>query len=107
MNLQEIVERMEKGLMPPEEVAEARNYCAALVYRYNSQYGQAEAQRATWVVSHQGGYNSLSAAERAWEATEDGQTQIALKYKIRGIDVINDALATNWFLHNREARNQM
>lgn len=107
MTLPEIVTNLEKGLMPPEQVVEARNYVASLLYKHNIEYGKLSASCAQWIISEQEKFKSHAAVERAWEASEDGQKMVRAKYAIRALEHISESLATNWFLYNREAKNQM
>lgn len=93
---------MEQGNLTPDEVVEYRNFCAGWLYRLNEHYGKLTSESAKWLVANAEKHKSHAAAERAWEATDRGQLQTKLKYQIRGIEHIQEALHTNWFLLNRE-----
>lgn len=102
MTFKDLIRRIEQGSLTPDDIVEYRNFCAVWLFRLNEEYGQLSSKAALWQTAHDEKYKSHAARERAWEASEDGQKQTTLKYEIRGIEHIQDALATNWFLLNRE-----
>lgn len=104
MNFKEIIDRMERGGLTPDEISAYRNHCAGWLFTLNTQYGELVALSALWITANRENYKSHAECERAWEAREEGQKQIKLKYQIKGIEHIQDALETNWFLLNRERK---
>lgn len=104
MTFKTITDRIEQGNLSPNEVSEYRNFCAVWLFRLNTEYGALVSESAQWQVAKGDEFKSQAACERAWEATEKGQRQTALKYQIRGVEHIQDALETNWFLLNRELK---
>jgi hypothetical protein len=107
MNLKNIVDSLEKGNLSPEEVKDAIGYCSAILARSYFTAGSLAAEASQWIVAKGDQYKSLAATERAWEATEQGQKEIKLKHRIKGVEAIREALTTNWFFFNRDAKNQM
>ncbi len=95
---------MEAGGMTPREVSDGRNRIAAELARLRWRYGRLAAQRARFVVAHKDGHKSMAETERVWEATEDGQVEIQLHHQIKALEVLQEALATSWFLIQNEAK---
>jgi len=102
MTFHDVIRRIDQGNLTGDEIVEFRNFCAIWLFRFNEEYGQLAGKAALWQTGNEEAYKSQAACERAWEATEDGQKQIKLKYQIRAIEHIQDALETNWFLVTRE-----
>ena len=93
--------------MTPREVSEGRNRIAAELARMRWRYGKLAAQRAKYVVAHKGSYKSMAETERVWEATDDGQVEVQLHHQIKALEILSEALETNWFLIQGEARSQI
>lgn len=102
MTFKDINERIGKGGLTENEIDEYRRYCATWLFTLNEQYGESLAQSALWLTTNRESYKSYAEAERAWEATSVGQSQIKTKYLIKGIEAITDALEGTWFLRQRE-----
>lgn len=105
MTIKSIVERMREGNMTPDEIADSRVFIGTWLYTFNVRYGKASALSAVWITANREKYKSHAECERAWEATEKGQEEIRLKYDIRALEAIQDALETAWFLAQREWKN--
>ena len=102
-----IVKQIEEGNMTPREISDARNFVAAWLSRMRFEMGRLAAQRAKNVDHFRPNYRSLAETERAWEATELGQSEAALHHQIRALEGIFSALETNWFLLTHEATGRM
>lgn len=102
MTFHDVIRRIEEGNLTADEIVEHRNFCSVWLFRLNEEYGRLTSQAALWQTGNEENYKSQAACERAWEATDDGQRQTKLKYQIKGIEHIQDALETNWFLLSRE-----
>lgn len=107
MNILTIVAEMEQGLVSPINIVGYRNHIASCLYHLHIEYGQVKSQAALWLTANRDKFKSQAECERAWEAGTRGQRQIALKHEIEALGHIQESLATNWFLLNREAKNQM
>jgi hypothetical protein len=105
MNLETILTSMNKGLLTVHEIGDARNYLAAQYTRRCHKQGVLASQRATWTVANMEKYKSHAACERAWEATEAGQALIELEYANKGIQAVIEALTSNYYILNNEAKN--
>jgi len=104
LTFKEIVDRVSEGNLGGDEIAHYRNFCASWLFRFNTEYGELVASGAMWQTANQEKHKSQASCERAWQATPEGQKEIRLKYKIRGIEHINDALLTNHMLLQRELK---
>lgn len=96
---------MESGNMTPREVSDGRNRVAAEIARMRWRYGKLAAARSRYVVSKKELYKSMAETERVWEATDEGQVEVQLHHQIKALEVLLEALETNWFLLQGEARN--
>lgn len=99
-----IIRMVEAGGMTPRQISDSRNLIAAHLARMRYNYGRLVANRAKWVAEHKGNYKSLTESERVYDASDTGQREIHLKYEIAALDGLQDALATNWFLIQGEAK---
>lgn len=95
---------MESGQMTPREVSEGRNRVAAELARLRWRYGSLCAKRARFVVAQKGSFKSMAETERVWEATDEGQVEVKLHHQLKALEVILDALETNWFLIQGESK---
>jgi len=103
----QIVKQMEDGNMTPRDISDARNFVAAWLSRMRFEMGRLAAQRAKSVDHFRPNYRSLAETERAWEATELGQSEAELHHQIKALEGIFTALETNWFLLTHEAKGRM
>lgn len=101
-NIKEIIDRLELGQLGGAEIADYRNYCAAWLARFNREYGELVATGAGWITANRDNYKSHAECERAWQATPQGAREIELKYQIRALEHVSDALLTNHMLLQRE-----
>jgi hypothetical protein len=102
MTFKDIAERMASGSLTETEIDEYRRFCASWLFTLNEQYGTLLAEAAVWLTANREKYKSYAEAERAWEATEQGQKIINTKYRIRGVEALTSALEGSWFLRQRE-----
>lgn len=102
ITFERIAKRMSEGELIESEIDAYRRYAAAWLFYLNEQSGKLSATSAFWLTEHRSEYKSQAEAERAWEATKEGQTLIKTKARIKGIEALTDALAGTWFLRQRE-----
>lgn len=104
MTTRDIADRMLDGELNENEIDEYRRFCAATLFTLNERYGTLKAGAARWMTQNRTVYGSQAETERAWEATEAGQSMIKAKYEIQGVEALSDALEGAWFLRQREWR---
>lgn len=104
MNFKTIADSLETGNLHGDTIVAYRNFCAAWLARFNTEYGELVAKSALWQTAQREKYKSMAECERAWQATDDGQREISLKYQIKSIEHISDGLLTNHLHLQREMK---
>lgn len=102
MKFETIAIRLQKDDLSESEIDQYRRFCGAWIFTLNTEYGNLIARMAIWLTMHRGEYKSQAEAERAFEATKDGQRMIKVKYRIRAVEALSEALTSAWFLKQRE-----
>ena len=104
MTFKSIIDRIEQGGLTGDEIASYRNFCAVWLYRFYEEVGNLGAKAAFWMTANRENYKSQAECERAWDATEEGQTLIKKKNTIKGLEHVQEVLTSQWFAINKEAR---
>lgn len=102
MTFSHLANRIASGPLSETEIDEMRRFCASFLFTLNELLGKLTAEAALWLTEHRSEYKSYAEAERAWEAKKHGQEMILIKYRIRGVEALSDALEGAWFLRQRE-----
>lgn len=105
MDIEAIAIAIEGVDLTPKEIADHQSRLSAWYARKRVQYGRLEAQSAMYFAVHRGGYKTVAEVERAWQATPEGQHEITIKRECEAIDRLIDAVRTQWFLIQSEAKN--
>lgn len=102
------IEHIEQNLagdgVSPRQLAEYRVYLAAIYSLRGSEMAAIEIRKAReWLVLRRGA-TSVAETDRAWDVTDDGQRQIALKWELRRIEKLIAAAASMLRVMENEAR---
>lgn len=106
LNFKEIADRLSENNLTPDEIAHFRSFCAAWLFRLYETYGKLVSEGAGWQTDRRSSpdYKSQAERERAWYATEEGQEETTLKYRIRGVEAMQDVLTSLYYQANREMK---
>lgn len=109
LSLEQIEKAMAGDQLVPGRLADYRVYLAAL-YSLRA----AEIQKIlslkpkVWLAYREmEGVNSAKEADHRWDATDDGQREIELRWLLRRIDKLSSALGSKLRIMEAEARNQV
>jgi len=105
-SLAQIEKELATVQQPPATLADFKVYLAAL---YSFKAGQLEdiltRKPKVW-LSLREGVNSDKAADRQWDASDDGIAEMKLRLDLKRIEKINSALTSRIRIAEGEARNQ-
>ena len=104
LSIEHIEQSMAGSEFSPRQLASFRVYLAAMHSLYGSEMSQIEIRKAQEWLAIRAGTGSVAEADRAWDATQDGQRQIALKWELRRIDKLIQAIASMLRVMEQEAR---
>lgn len=104
LTFKDISSRLAENNLTPDEIADFRSYCASWLFRLYEQYGRLVSSGAAWQTEKRDGYKSQAETERAWLATEEGNAETETKYRIRGVEAMQDVLTSLYYQTNREMR---
>ena len=105
ITLQVIEAEMLKGGILPARLGELRTILGAkYAHAMNKHEEIIMAKPKIWNEMRQD-HKSDTACERAWSATELGQSEIHWKYQIKKIEKMMSALKMQWDIVNTEIRN--
>lgn len=93
--------------LTPSEVDRYRRFLAGWAALKHAQYGKLRVARANWTTQKRDEFKSIAETERNWEATEDGNTFIALHEQLKAVDLLLGVLESTHFLLQAEAKNQV
>ncbi|RJQ33863.1 hypothetical protein C4568_03620 [Candidatus Parcubacteria bacterium] len=105
MEFKQIINRVEQGGLSGDEIASYRNFCAVWLYRFYEEVGNLSAKAAVWMTANRENYKSQAECERAWDATEEGQTLTRKKNTIKGLEHIQEVLTSQHFMLTKELKN--
>ena len=109
MNLESIIEKLKtlETVYPPE-LADMRGWLAAEYAYINSQLiGVLMKKPEKWKeIRYSGDVKSDTAAERAWQSTEDGMLETVYRMKLKTIEKLLSAIKSRMEVMMGEAKNQ-
>lgn len=105
MDIESIAKQIETGDLSPKQVADFESLLSGWYARKRVQYGQLEALSVRYFVENRSSHKTVAEVERAWQATDYGQSEIRLKRECEAIDRLIGAVRTQWFLGQGEAKN--
>jgi hypothetical protein len=109
MTLESISEQLKNSdAVYPDELSTMRVWLAGeYAYLSNQLIGILMKKPEAWKqIRYNGEVKSDTAAERIWQATEDGLQETILRMKLRTIDKLSSAIKTRLEVLSGEARNQ-
>jgi hypothetical protein len=102
----EHIETEMAGELIPGHVADFRVYLAALYSLRASEMQRIVAIKPGVWLAYRETKQSDKAADREWQASEEGQRETQLKWELKRIDKLSSALASKLRVMEGEARNQ-
>jgi hypothetical protein len=91
----------------PRQLASFRVYLAAIHSLRGTEMAGIESRKARVWLDIRATAGSVAEANHAWDTTADGQRQIELKWELRRIDKLIQAIASMLRVMEQEARNQV
>lgn len=107
LTIEHIQGEMEKVELSPRQVADYRVYLAALYSLRAAEIQSILAVKPPLWLQLRVEKNSDAATDRLWETTDKGQREIQLKWELRRIEKLSNALGSKLRIMEAEARNQM
>lgn len=107
LTLTQIQEEMSASTLNPMQCADFRTYLAAVYSNRSERLQKILALKPVKWLSIRAGKNSDRAADREWEASEDGIEEMKLNMELKRIDKLSSALSSKLRVFEAEAKNQM
>lgn len=105
LSIEHIEKEMSAVELSPRQLGTFRVFLAAMYSLYGAQMKQIEVRKARAWLDIRATARSTAEADRAWDTTPDGISQIELKWELRRIEKLTAAVASMLRVMETEARN--
>lgn len=107
LSIEHIEREMVGSALTPDQIADFRTHLAAVASMESAKLEEILVRKpATWLRFREQ-KNGDRAADREWEATNDGITEMKLRMLLRRIDRLNSALSARLRVMEIERRSQL
>ena len=107
MNYKEIVRKFKEEYVNPIELADMRRWLAGDYALFASRMDEVQRQRASRWITIRKGLKSATEANHEWEATEMGQEEISLKWRLKSLEKLMSAAKTRIEIAESELRSMV
>ena len=104
--INDIREKLKVGQNNPHDLADYRAYLSAEYSFIQDRLAEIYARRAPLWMEMRKETQSDRAADRMWEASQDGVNEVALRHKAKGIEKLISACSSLIRVAEGEAKNQ-
>lgn len=105
LTIEHIEKEMAGDAMSPRQLADFRIFLAALFSLRAGEMQRILAIKPGVWLAYREGTKSDKAADREWQATEEGKRETQLKWELKRIDKLSSAIASKLRVMADEARN--
>ena len=106
MNLEEIIRKLREGGLPPGDLAEMKSQLAGHYAFYAGQWEEILKRKAAQWIKLREFTKSDNSADRQYELTEDGKSEIIYRLKLKVIEKLMSGISTRIRVAEGESKSQ-